>query len=88
MCSHTDVYTWSGSDPEGIFPTILGHEGVGIVESVGEGVESVKVGDTVIPCYTPQCKECKWCKSPKTNLCQKVGGQHVVDPCVKYLTPK
>ncbi|KAG2393739.1 hypothetical protein C9374_007270 [Naegleria lovaniensis] len=69
---HTDVYTWSGSDPEGIFPTILGHEGVGVVESVGEGVESVKVGDTVIPCYTPQCKECKWCKSPKTNLCQKI----------------
>lgn len=54
--SHTDYYTWSGSDPEGLFPCILGHEAVGIVESVGEDVESVQAGDFVIPCYTPQCK--------------------------------
>lgn len=69
---HTDVYTWSGKDPEGIFPCILGHEAAGIIEAIGEGVTSVKVGDHVIPCYTPQCRECKFCKSPKTNLCQKI----------------
>lgn len=69
---HTDAYTLSGSDPEGIFPVILGHEGSGIVESVGEGVTNVKPGDHVIPLYVPQCKECKFCKSPKTNLCQKI----------------
>lgn len=69
---HTDVYTWSGQDPEGKFPCILGHEGAGIVESVGEGVTSVQVGDHVIPCYTPQCRECSFCRNPKTNLCQKI----------------
>ena len=68
---HTDAYTLSGADPEGIFPCILGHEGGGIVESVGEGVTSVAVGDHVIPLYTPECGECKFCKSGKTNLCQK-----------------
>lgn len=69
---HTDAYTLSGQDPEGLFPVVLGHEGAGIVESVGEGVTSVKPGDHVIPLYVPQCNECKFCKSPKTNLCQKI----------------
>ena len=69
---HTDAFTLSGDDPEGIFPVILGHEGGGIVESVGEGVTSVQVGDHVIPLYTPECGECKFCKSGKTNLCQKI----------------
>ncbi|GDY26166.1 MULTISPECIES: S-(hydroxymethyl)glutathione dehydrogenase/class III alcohol dehydrogenase [unclassified Agarivorans] len=69
---HTDAFTLSGDDPEGIFPAILGHEGGGIVESIGEGVTSVKVGDHVIPLYTPECGECKFCKSGKTNLCQKI----------------
>ncbi|PJG58046.1 S-(hydroxymethyl)glutathione dehydrogenase/class III alcohol dehydrogenase, partial [Aeromonas cavernicola] len=69
---HTDAYTLSGDDPEGVFPCILGHEGGGIVESVGEGVTSVKVGDHVIPLYTPECGECKFCKSGKTNLCQQI----------------
>jgi S-(hydroxymethyl)glutathione dehydrogenase/alcohol dehydrogenase len=62
----------SGQDPEGIFPSILGHEGGGIVESIGEGVKDVKVGDHVVPLYTPECKECIFCKSEKTNLCSKV----------------
>jgi S-(hydroxymethyl)glutathione dehydrogenase/alcohol dehydrogenase len=69
---HTDAFTLSGDDPEGIFPAILGHEGGGIVESIGEGVTSVSVGDHVIPLYTPECGECKFCKSGKTNLCQKI----------------
>ena len=69
---HTDAFTLSGEDPEGIFPSILGHEGGGIVEMVGEGVTSVEVGDHVIPLYTPECGECKFCKSGKTNLCQKI----------------
>ena len=69
---HTDAFTLSGEDPEGIFPTILGHEGGGIVESIGEGVTSLKVGDHVIPLYTPECGECKFCTSGKTNLCQKI----------------
>ena len=69
---HTDAFTLSGEDPEGIFPAILGHEGGGIVEAVGEGVTSVTVGDHVIPLYTPECGECKFCKSGKTNLCQKI----------------
>lgn len=66
---HTDDYTLSGKDPEGIFPCILGHEGGGIVESIGEGVTSVAVGDHVIPLYIPECKQCKFCTSNKTNLC-------------------
>eukprot|EP01125_Pyxidicula_operculata_P019139 TRINITY_DN691_c0_g1_i1.p1 TRINITY_DN691_c0_g1~~TRINITY_DN691_c0_g1_i1.p1 ORF type:complete len:383 (+),score=102.64 TRINITY_DN691_c0_g1_i1:39-1187(+) len=66
---HTDAYTLSGKDPEGLFPCILGHEGAGIVESVGEGVTSCKVGDHVIPLYIPECRTCKFCKSGKTNLC-------------------
>ncbi|XP_069781724.1 alcohol dehydrogenase class-3 isoform X2 [Narcine bancroftii] len=69
---HTDSYTLSGSDSEGRFPVILGHEGAGIVESVGEGVTSFKTGDRVIPLYIPQCGECKFCLNPKTNLCQKI----------------
>ncbi|WP_286670433.1 S-(hydroxymethyl)glutathione dehydrogenase/class III alcohol dehydrogenase [Shewanella halotolerans] len=69
---HTDAFTLSGDDPEGVFPAILGHEGGGIVEAVGEGVTSVAVGDHVIPLYTPECGECKFCKSGKTNLCQKI----------------
>ena len=69
---HTDEYTRSGLDPEGAFPSILGHEGGGIVESIGEGVTSVEVGDHVIPLYIPQCYKCKFCKSTKTNLCQSV----------------
>jgi len=73
---HTDVYTLSGQDPEGLFPSILGHEAGTIVESVGEGVTSVKPGDHVVPGYTPQCKgsECMFCMSPKTNLCPKIRG--------------
>ncbi|HNG66779.1 MAG TPA: alcohol dehydrogenase catalytic domain-containing protein, partial [Thauera aminoaromatica] len=69
---HTDAYTLSGADPEGIFPAILGHEGGGIVEAVGEGVSSVAVGDHVIPLYTPECGKCKFCLSGKTNLCQAI----------------
>lgn len=69
---HTDAFTLSGSDPEGAFPVILGHEGAGIVESIGEGVTSVKKGDHVIALYTPECGECKFCASGKTNLCGKI----------------
>ena len=69
---HTDAYTLSGADPEGLFPVILGHEGGGIVTEVGEGVTSLAVGDHVIPLYTPECGECKFCTSGKTNLCQKI----------------
>ncbi|KAG0211509.1 hypothetical protein BGX33_004288 [Mortierella sp. NVP41] len=69
---HTDAYTLSGADSEGVFPVIFGHEGGGIVESVGEGVTSVQAGDHVIPLYTAECRECKFCKSGKTNLCGKV----------------
>ncbi|MGH8226067.1 MAG: S-(hydroxymethyl)glutathione dehydrogenase/class III alcohol dehydrogenase [Gammaproteobacteria bacterium] len=69
---HTDAYTLSGEDPEGLFPTILGHEGGAIVEEIGAGVSSVKVGDHVIPLYTPECGECEYCRSGKTNLCQAI----------------
>ena len=69
---HTDAYTLSGNDPEGVFPAVLGHEGGGIVVQVGEGVTSVAVGDHVIPLYTPECRMCKFCLSGKTNLCQKI----------------
>lgn len=69
---HTDYFTLSGADPEGVFPCILGHEGGAIVESVGEGVTSVQPGDHVIPLYIPECGKCKFCKSGKTNLCQAV----------------
>ncbi len=69
---HTDAYTLSGADPEGIFPAILGHEGAGIVEAIGAGVTSVEIGDHVIPLYTAECRVCKFCTSGKTNLCQAV----------------
>lgn len=69
---HTDAYTLGGLDPEGLFPVVLGHEGGGLVESVGEGVTGFAPGDHVIPLYTPQCGDCKFCKNPKTNLCQKI----------------
>jgi len=69
---HTDAYTLSGDDPEGIFPSILGHEGGAVVEEVGAGVSSVRPGDHVIPLYTPECGQCKFCKSGKTNLCQAI----------------
>ena len=69
---HTDAYTLSGADPEGIFPCVLGHEGAGIVEAVGEGVTDFAVGDHVIPLYTAECGQCKMCLSNKTNLCSAV----------------
>ena len=69
---HTDEFTLSGADPEGLFPAILGHEGAGIVVDVGSGVTSVKKGDHVIPLYTPECRQCDYCTSGKTNLCQAI----------------
>ena len=69
---HTDEFTLSGKDPEGLFPAILGHEGAGIVVEVGPGVTSLKKGDHVIPLYTPECRECEYCLSRKTNLCQQI----------------
>src|ERR1700757_2939040 len=69
---HTDAFTLSGADPEGLFPAILGHEGGGIVEEVGAGVTRVKAGGHVIPLYTPECGKCKFCTSGKTNLCQAI----------------
>ncbi|MCP5243831.1 S-(hydroxymethyl)glutathione dehydrogenase/class III alcohol dehydrogenase [Nitrosomonas sp.] len=69
---HTDYYTLSGADPEGLFPTVLGHEGAGVVVEVGKDVKSLQPGDHVIPLYTPECRECKFCLSQKTNLCQAI----------------
>jgi S-(hydroxymethyl)glutathione dehydrogenase / alcohol dehydrogenase len=69
---HTDAYTLSGMDPEGLFPSILGHEGAGVVVDVGPGVKSLKPGDHVIPLYVPECRECEYCLNPKTNLCQSI----------------
>ncbi|MEE9595773.1 MAG: S-(hydroxymethyl)glutathione dehydrogenase/class III alcohol dehydrogenase [Acidiferrobacterales bacterium] len=69
---HTDHFTLSGADPEGLFPAVLGHEGAGVVVEVGAGVNSVKAGDHVIPLYTPECRQCEYCLSGKTNLCQAI----------------
>ena len=69
---HTDAFTLSGADPEGLFPAILGHEGAGVVVETGPDVTSLKKGDHVIPLYTPECRECEYCLNPKTNLCQKI----------------
>ena len=71
---HTDQFTLSGADPEGLFPAILGHEGAGVVLEVGAGVTSLRAGDHVIPLYTPECRQCKFCLSRKTNLCQAIRG--------------
>src|SRR6185437_3407798 len=72
---HTDLYTASGADPSGYAPTVLGHEGAGVVEAVGEGVTSVQPGDHVVTLFSPQCRECIHCKSPKTNLCLAIREQ-------------
>jgi S-(hydroxymethyl)glutathione dehydrogenase/alcohol dehydrogenase len=69
---HTDAFTLSGDDPEGIFPAVLGHEGAGVVLETGPGVQSVVAGDHIIPLYTPECRECEFCLNPKTNLCQSI----------------
>ena len=69
---HTDEFTLSGADPEGLFPAILGHEGAGVVVEIGSGVKDLKVGDHVIPLYTPECRKCEYCLNPKTNLCQAI----------------
>ena len=69
---HTDEFTLSGSDPEGLFPAILGHEGAGIVRELGPNVRDLEIGDHVIPLYTPECRECDYCLNPKTNLCQAI----------------
>src|SRR5262249_17522357 len=71
---HTDAYTLSGADPEGLFPSILGHEGAGIVRETGAGVKTLKAGDHVIPLYTPECRQCKTCLSRRSNLCTAIRG--------------
>lgn len=87
---HTDAFTLSGDDPEGVFPVVLGHEGAGVVVEVGEGVTSVKPGDHVIPLYTAECGECEFCRSGKTNLCVAVretqGKGLMPDGTTRFLT--
>ncbi|MCW2966769.1 MAG: zinc-binding dehydrogenase, partial [Solirubrobacteraceae bacterium] len=72
---HTDLYTASGADPSGYAPAVLGHEGAGVVEAVGEGVTSLAVGDHVVTLFSPQCGECEHCRSPRTNLCLAIREQ-------------
>src|ERR1044072_9220852 len=72
---HTDLYTASGADPSGYAPAVLGHEGAGVVEAIGEGVKDVEVGDHVVTLFSPQCRECEHCKSPRTNLCLAIREQ-------------
>jgi S-(hydroxymethyl)glutathione dehydrogenase / alcohol dehydrogenase len=69
---HTDAYTLSGADPEGLFPAVLGHEGAGVVREIGRNVTSLKPGDHVIPLYTPECRQCKTCLSRRSNLCTAI----------------
>ena len=86
---HTDEFTLSGADPEGLFPAILGHEGAGVVVDIGRGVTSVKKGDHVIPLYTPECRHCPSCLSRKTNLCTAIRatqGQGVMPDAKKFTT--
>src|SRR5512138_3809820 len=77
---HTDEFTLSGADPEGLFPAILGHEGAGVVVDIGPGVTSVKKGDHVIPLYTPECRQCPSCLSRKTNLCTAIRADKAIPP--------
>src|SRR2546423_5292779 len=79
---HTDAYTLDGFDSEGFFPSILGHEGAGIVREIGAGVTSVKAGDHVIPLYTPECRQCKSCLSGKTNLCTAIRATQGKESCL------
>src|ERR671924_1294093 len=72
---HTDLYTASGADPSGYAPTVLGHEGAGVVERIGEGVESVRPGDHVVTLFSPQCRQCEHCLDPRTNLCLAIRAQ-------------
>src|SRR3954469_10996820 len=73
---HTDEFTLSGADPEGLFPSILGHEGAGVVVDIGPGVTSLKKGDHVIPLYVPECRQCEYCVSDKTHMCQAIRVTH------------
>ena len=82
---HTDEFTLSGADPEGLFPAILGHEGAGVVVETGPGVKDLKVGDHVIPLYTPECRECEYCLNPKTIFARQYVRRKVKDLCLTGL---